>query len=122
MVDPHDIQVGHKKIDDYLLIYGEPRSWWEKRLKEPQARSVLTRLQSQGDTCSLTSSEIEVCPDALKPQVEQWRLTLHKNPPPPQDWKDSGFDFSTPAKDKATAASHPGSPIAVPSLTSEDED
>ena len=34
-----DIQVGNKNIDDYLQIFGEPRTWWEQRLQEPEGRS-----------------------------------------------------------------------------------
>ena len=41
---PDDIQVGAHKLDRALPIYGEPRTWWDKRIKEPQARYVMTEL------------------------------------------------------------------------------
>ena len=115
----HDIQVGHKNIDDFLLIFGEPRAWWEDRIQEPQARSFLARLRSQGDIFAMTASQIAHCADVHKEQAERWREALNDNPPSAQDWKNSGFDFSIPAQDKATAASHPGAPIAIPSLFDE---
>ena len=116
-----DIQVGNKNIDDYLQIFGEPRTWWEQRLQEPEGRSFLARCRSQGDVFAMTAQKISICAEAHKEQAEKWREALNNNPPTPQDWKDSGFDFSNSAQDKAAAASHPGSPIAVPSLIDRDD-
>ena len=114
-----DIKVNKKGIDDFLQIYGEPRTWLAQRLRETESLSLLSLIKSKGASCSFTAKEITYCPRDEK-AVRQWHHYLKTNPPTPQDWKDSGFDFSTPAKDKATAVSHPGSPIAVPSLTKED--
>ena len=116
-----DIKVGKKSLDDFLKIYGEPKTWLEQRFRDPESLALLSRLKSNGASCTLTATEIAYCPPDLRKPIWQWHQHLNKHPPTPQDWKDSGFDFSIPAKDKVTAASHPGSPIAVPSLTGEDE-
>ena len=113
---PDDIQVGDHKLDRALLIYGEPRTWWDKKIKEPQARYVMTELWRHEASCALTSSAIENCPEALYPRVRQWQYTLRGTPPTRRDWEDSGFDFSVSAKDKIGTASQSGSPIAVPVL------
>jgi hypothetical protein len=118
--DYDDIKVDKKGLDDFLKIYGEPKTWLEQRFADPESLALLSRLKSNGTSCTLTAKELVYYPPDLRKQVWQWQQHLNKHPPTPQDWKDSGFDFSTPAKDKATAASHPGSPIAVPSLTGED--
>ena len=115
-----DIKVNKKGIDDFLQTYGEPRTWLTQRVRETESLSLLSLIKSKGASCSFTAKEITYCPPELEKAVRRWHHYLKTNPPTPQDWKDSGFDFSTPAKDKATAVSHPGSPIAVPSLTKED--
>ena len=117
-----DIQVGNKNIDDYLQIFGEPRTWWEQRLQEPEGRSFLARCRSQGDAFAMTSQKVSLCAASYKEQAEKWREALNSNPPTPQDWKDSGFDFSTSAQDKAAATSQRGAPIAVPSIRNDSSD
>ena len=118
---PDDLQVGKKEIDDALFIYGEPHTWWKQRIKEPQARAVLAQIKMQNSICTVTGSQIELKPETLYPKVRQWQYALNKNPPTPKDWKDSAADFSVPAHKKIATASQSGSPIAVPSLTGEDE-
>ncbi len=115
-----DMQVGNKNIDDFLQIYGEPRTWWEQRIKEPQARAFLARLRSQGDACAITGSQIEHCAAPHREQAERWRNMLNENPPTPQDWKDSGFDFSD--KDNLHGTSPPGAPVAISAIVEETED
>ena len=43
----------------------------------------------------MTAQKISICAEAHKEQAEKWREALNNNPPTPQDWKDSGFDFRT---------------------------
>jgi hypothetical protein len=116
-----DIHVGRSRIDEMLFIWGEPRTYWETRLQEPAAMAILQALAASGEKISLTGDQIARCAPPMREQVQHWLQHLQANPPTPQDWKDSSFDFSVHAKDKATAASHPGSPIAVPSLIDEDD-
>ena len=115
-----DIQVGNKNIDDYLQIFGNRARGGNNASKNPKA-DLLARCRSQGDVFAMTAQKISICAEAHKEQAEKWREALNSNPPTPQDWKDSGFDFSNSAQDKAAAASHPGSPIAVPSLIDRDD-
>jgi len=118
---PDDLQVGKKEIDDALFIYGEPHTWWKQRIKEPQTRAILAQIKKQNSICTVTGGQIELKPETLYPKVRQWQSALNKNPPTPKDWKDSEADFSVPAIKKIATASQSGSPIAVPSLTGEDE-
>ena len=121
---PDDLQVGKKEIDDALFIYGEPHTWWEQRIKEPQALAVLHNLLNHQDgICSITGTDglIQIKPPFLHNVISEWMHALSQNPPTPKDWKDSAADFSVPAIKKIATASQSGSPIAVPSLTGEDE-
>ncbi len=121
---PDDLKVGNEKIDYTLFIYGEPRTWWERRIKEPQALDLLDSLTMHANgICSLSGADgpVEVKPQFLQTEVTKWQHALRQNPPTPKDWKDSAADFSVPAHKKMATASQSGSPIAVPSLTGEDE-
>jgi len=119
---PDDLQVGKKEIDDALFIYGEPHTWWEQRIKEPQALAVLHNLLNHQDgICSITGTDglIQIKPPFLHNVISEWMHALSQNPPTPKDWKDSAADFSVPAIKKIATASQSGSPIAVPVLIDE---
>ena len=69
---------------------------------------------------ALWENGIEDCPRDVKPQVEKWYRHLQASPPTPQDWKDSGFDFSD--KDNLHGTSPPGAPVAISAIVEETED
>ncbi|MBL91431.1 MAG: hypothetical protein CMH56_06405 [Myxococcales bacterium] len=61
------------------------------------------------------------CDPQIESAVKEWHEHLKGHPPSLQDWKDSGYRFTTSADETAQASAHPGSPIAIPSLVDEKE-
>ncbi len=116
-----DIHVNRKSIDRTLFIWGEPRKWWEYRLRDPESIAILRILKKQRLGLSATLNNIS-CDPQIESAAKEWRQHLERFPPTLQDWKDSGYRFTTSAHETIQASSRAGSPIAVPSLGEETKD
>ena len=84
------LMLGQQDKNHGMVIYGEPRTWWEQRLKEPKAQMVLAQMKEQKVLCTLTDRRIELTtPTFPLYRVEQWQCVLNENPPTSKDWRQS---------------------------------
>mgnify|MGYP004263608969 CR=1 FL=1 len=102
---------------EQLIIYGEPRTWWEQRLKEPKAQSFLAQLQEQRVYCTMTNSHIQITANTLpRYKAAQWQYLLNEAPPTSKDWKNSEIGRGISAKHQNALAVQSGAPVTVSPL------
>ena len=100
-----------------FIVHGEPRTWWQERLKEPKAKAVLAQMKHQNVGCCMTNSRIELTGQGVPHyKVKQWQILLNESPPTASDWKNSQAGFFLPAKDKTGLAAQSGAPVLVSPL------
>ena len=115
------LMVGQQDQNHGMVIYGEPRTWCEQRLKEPKAQMVLAQMKEQKVLCTLTDRRIELtAPTFPLYRVEQWQCVLNENPPTSKDWRQSRSGCPIAARDKNALSTRTGAPIAISPLRNAD--
>ena len=103
--------------NDGFVIYGEPKTWWEQKLKEPKAQLILAQMKDQRVFCTMTNDHIQITANTLPAyKVEQWQHLLNEAPPTPKDWKDSQTGRVIPAKKQNALAFQSGAPFTISPL------
>ena len=103
--------------NDRFIVYGEPQTWWEQKLKEPKAQSVLAQLKKQRVFCTMSNDHIQITANTLPLyKVEQWQHLLNEAPPTPKDWKNSQNGRFIPAKKQNALAFQSGAPFTISPL------